>query len=1062
MKKYILISLIALLSHNAYGAFDFNNYVPTLTNLYYQGQEPLFKPSAYTLSFVLSENANNAVTTYSIGNNNSLLPVYYTYTYSYGPATYNTTGDINNGSVWADTQGSYIGIESGAISNIGTNAYMSAIYGDFVDNSAERYGAAIKNTGLISNITGDFVRNNTGNVGGAIFSNGVGIENITGNFIGNSTYYNGGAIYHSSGVINSVTGHFIDNKTTKFSRWYEEDYISDEYTGGGAIYNTSAINSITGDFIGNSSGYNGGAIYNNGGIIETITGNFINNKSYLSGGAIYNINQIENIIGDFIGNQAWWGDVHVAGGAIYNTGAINSITGDFIGNSSASGGAIYNNGGIIETITGNFINNVSPIYNANGTIETIMGDFICNEGGAINSGGTGAELAVSGNFQNNYGTNIYGVTIRNTSGNRRDDDNNLSNIVFLSNTESYIISDNYYLGTNDDRNDTAIISYGARTVFDNKNQTSYTVNDEIYFRENNIIDNDTNIFITSNTMEITGDGTGYTQFNNDIKLSNRVDEQGMSLIINNGKMVFGRTPNDYTGTQDFGHFVGTNITMNLNNGTFDIANGYTETVTLNGLSASDDNNFIHIDLDTSNKIADIISVQTSITGQINLVVNALWDLDINDNIIWFANANDATENSFILDSVDNLSYDLNIVFDSTNKQWGLQKVNTEPENPDDPNPNNPDTPDNPDTPNNPDVPGNPDTPDNPGNPDEPGNPDTPDTPDNPDTPDDPNPGNPDTPVTPNTPDTPEQPVVQNDPEPVLPKAVVQMVDYTTNTIKHTVQKLTNSMQKRVGELQWVASNAASDSQNAFWTRGIHKNFDAADTAVGLSGIEFGYDRIVSSSENYKFFIGGLGYIASGDSKFDTNTLDINGYGLGAYAMLLNKSGLFMDLVFRQHFIGIDAQSTETDYTATSLNMEIGKEFVFGTDEGKMKWFAKPSLEGTFIYTPKTKIGEFNIDSSTVKNASLTLLAGPRWGFQSETKFQAYGKVAYNLDASDNVSVIINNVNTKRSVFADTFEMGMGLDYRGTDNSTNVYFEASYITGTDYSEISGNLGLRYAF
>ena len=289
-----------------------------------------------------------------------------------------------------------------------------------------------------------------------------------------------------------------------------------------------------------------------------------------------------------------------------------------------------------------------------------------------------------------------------------------------------------------------------------------------------------------------------------------------------------------------------------------------------------------------------------------------------------------------------------------------------------------------------------------------------------------------------------------------------MADYTAKTVTNTVQKLTNSMQKRVGELQWLLKDTdnQSDLNNAFWTRGIHKNFDADNTSVGLSGIEFGYDRIISSTNNYKWYIGGLGYISGGDSKFKDTKLDISGYGLGAYLMVLEKSGWFADAVFRQHFINMETSDVKTDYTASSLNLEIGKEFVFGSD--KLKWFMKPSLEGTYISISGTDIGSFKVQDSTSSMASLSVLAGPRWDFASGRKFQAYGKVGYTLDNSDDVDVIVNGVNTKQTVATNTTEMGIGFDYRGIDNATNIYLEASYITGTDYSEISGNLGLRYAF
>ena len=205
-----------------------------------------------------------------------------------------------------------------------------------------------------------------------------------------------------------------------------------------------------------------------------------------------------------------------------------------------------------------------------------------------------------------------------------------------------------------------------------------------------------------------------------------------------------------------------------------------------------------------------------------------------------------------------------------------------------------------------------------------------------------------------------------------------------------------------------------------------------------------------------------GYISGGDSKFKDTKLDISGYGIGAYVMMLEKSGWFTDLVFRQHFINMETSDVKSDYTASSLNLEIGKEFVFGSDTDELKWFMKPSIEGTYISISGTDIGMYKVQDSTSSMVSLSVLAGPRWDFTSGRKFQVYGKLGYNLDNSDDVDVVVKGVNTKHKVTTNTTELGVGFDYRNIDNSTNVYLEVSYITGTDYSEISGILGLRYAF
>ncbi|MBE7713787.1 MAG: hypothetical protein E7Z87_08585 [Cyanobacteria bacterium SIG26] len=212
---------------------------------------------------------------------------------------------------------------------------------------------------------------------------------------------------------------------------------------GGAIYNTadnSNVN-INADFIGNYA-RSGGAISNYGKIGD-ITGGFIDNCS----GAISNLGTINSITGDFISNYEQ-GD-YVWGGAIYNgyAASIGTINGNFVNNRILSnaayelhGGAVWNGnrGGIITTLTGNFIKNsarvvdgIDPsggadmlagsilqggaVYN-NATIVSLLGDFIDNDvsyssrswftgfasGGAIYNDKNGVITNLAGDFIKNY------------------------------------------------------------------------------------------------------------------------------------------------------------------------------------------------------------------------------------------------------------------------------------------------------------------------------------------------------------------------------------------------------------------------------------------------------------------------------------------------------------------------------------------------------------------------------------------------------------------------------------------------------------------------------------
>ena len=790
-------------------------------------------------------------------------------------------------------------------------------------------------TDITDAFIGNIYNNSAAMQGSAIYNDNLAINYVTGNFIENSNWTSGGAIYNRNGTINSITGDFIENHALN------SNGTSGSYNTSGAINNNHGnIGSITGNFIGNTSTSYAGAIHNNNnGVIGSISGDFIGNiTKNASGGAIYNINAtINSITGNFINNKMIDGR---EGAAIYNDGTIGTIHADFIGNTARLyGGAIYNSG-IINSITGDFIGN---------SVQRI-GSAIVNEG---------TIGYISGNFIGNHTNDAVGGAIYTTQ-----------DIKFLSENDSYIISGNYGDGQNlgmlseiDDDDD-------INVTFENKQNTSYTINDEIAGWNQD-----------SYTISVTGDGTGYTMFNNNIgNVSN--------INITNGNIVFGQTPNYYTGTASIGHFEST-PTINLQNGIFDIANGYTENITLNGINSVGNNNFLRIDLDIDNNNADFINITGDISGQINLVVASLSDLDINDNIIWFADISSNDMYLFNLYSVSGIDYELGLYFDSDDNKYGLVKKEN-----------------------------------------------------------------------------------SNIPKlhPTLPAQVAQTANYLSRTVVHTVKKLTNSMQRRVGELQWSLHNLEQESNSddksnlndALWVRNIYKNFDTNHTSVGLSGMEFGYDRIVSSTDNYKWYIGGLGYISGGDSKFNSIVTDIDGYGLGAYVMLLEKSGWFSDLVFRQHFINIENAGIESDYTASSFNLEIGKEFIFDDNADEIKWFVKPSLEGTYIIISGTNMGDYKIKDSTTQTLSLSVLGGPRWNFEDSRKFQIYGKIGYNIDNSDAPDVIVDGIQATQDIATNTMETGIGIDFCGTDKSTNIYFEASYIFGSDYSETSGNLGLRYTF
>lgn len=326
------------------------------------------------------------------------------------------------------------------------------------DSGTDNTGGAVQNSrnAVMNDIRGDFIGNtldaNASGKGGAVFNDERAvIHGIYGNFAQNTvkvrntatTEANGGAIWNN-GLITEIMGNFIGNYIIG-----DVNFINVRNAYGGAVYNSDrgTINTIKGDFIGNHAtgltiGY-GGAIYNKG-IINSIEGNFINNYARgedrsgngqfvkPGGGAIFTVKEIGSIKGDFIGNYVVADPDQnslAQGGAILSLGNnmhIGDIKGDFIGNyivgynNSVSGGAIHNEGAVIDSIEGDFIGNHAQgsqssntsggaISNLNGKIHSIKGDFIGNyvtaearealAAGIMNSG---IINNVTGDFVDNY------------------------------------------------------------------------------------------------------------------------------------------------------------------------------------------------------------------------------------------------------------------------------------------------------------------------------------------------------------------------------------------------------------------------------------------------------------------------------------------------------------------------------------------------------------------------------------------------------------------------------------------------------------------------------------
>ncbi len=917
--------------------------------------------------FINNDGSGNGAAVY----NNSLVYMDYitgafinNYAGNYG-AIANETGHIGN------ISGVFINNNSANGSAIGNNGVIDNIAGIFIGNNGSN-GKAIYNNGngIIGQISGKFIKNQSvggyGGPGGAIYNAGGTIGDIKADFINNSTNAPGGAIYNSGGTVGNITGDFIGNISSN----------------GGAISNSGGIiGNITGDFINNSSSV-GGAIEIYGGTVGDITGDFINNKSSNVGGAVYG--DIANMKGNFINNSAAGGP----GGAVL--GNITNMTGDFINNkSSSNGGAVF---GDITNMKGNFIGNTSEYMAGaiNGNIEMMNGNFIDNHSSDLGGAIYGNVGRLSGNLIKNSG--LIGGAIYSTG-----------NIALLADGNNYLISNNYQKYEDLEsskiyRFDNAItIQFGTILNISALNNGTYTINDNIALRHEWDTENigkrinyfdahiaetmdpddedyaSTKEYYTKYSIEINGDNTGVVYFNNKIY-------DATNVSVTNSIIGFGKTPDNYTGTETFAGFANdvTDITVQftMNNSILDLANGFVQSLELPTLYLSG-NNKLNLDIDVKTNSADRILVSdlqlNDANDKMQIAFNAL-NYGLTDTPILFATVN-TNDDVFELqkNTIDTYTKIYDLQLSQVANDWFVQIVS----------------------------------------------------------------------------------------EKTNPMAVNDGAN-SGKVSKQLIRQMTNSMQKRVGELMWrdEQSGKYTDAgKNGFWTRGIYKNAKIADTSVNQMGGEFGYDRKLYTGKSFDVYTGLLGYVSASKSDVDDVKLNSTSYGVGAYGMLTTQNGWFGDLAFREHVVDLDG----TDgYNAMTLNMELGKQFVFDMGNNKVSMFMTPSVELTAIKMSDVDVnGVMTIRGDTDVMLGASVIGGPRWKMQNG-QLQTYAKFGYTNDASKKSVLSINNEEYKLDDAHNALEYGIGMDWRTVNDTTNVYFELTYSTDSDYNEIGGTLGIRYVF
>lgn len=492
------------------------------------------------------------------------------------------------------------------------NAYGGAIYNDKADvNSDNEMLSKLKVSD--SSFSGNIVNAGKIGMGGAIYNN-----SITETTISNSSFSN-----------NSIT---VDN---------DKKVISDTLQGfGGAVYNSGKIKisaatadvEITNNTIsikGKMADENarGGAIYNdnNGTFKFDATRNIVisSNKAGL-GGALYNAGTF-NILASDVGTVAFNGNTGLSGGAVYNASGIlylkstgetknilfssNSATGE----ANGQGGAVYVKSGIVnfdlaDKSSLGFENNTAVqaggalSIQQNGTFELTNSDsgdiyFKANsavkQGGAIYNEGTITLDSGKGNINFEQNTAEKGGAIYNTGVFKVKLGEN-GQLTFASNSDSLYNSGTFAVEGNS--LSTSTVNLNADVL----GNGIFSLKDSKLVMANASIDKNQKLNVVNGFIDMQGSSQLYLK-SGDI-LSDTNISTVESAVIN------------YTASESAPDIRLANTLTHA--GILNAQDGVISTISVNNLVGN--NGSIYLDVDSSNNTSDVLKVNNSASGTINV------------------------------------------------------------------------------------------------------------------------------------------------------------------------------------------------------------------------------------------------------------------------------------------------------------------------------------------------------------------------------------------------------------------------------------------------------------
>ena len=242
---------------------------------------------------------------------------------------------------------------------------------------------------------------------------------------------------------------------------------------------------------------------------------------------------------------------------------------------------------------------------------------------------------------------------------------------------AWVINDNIEGGV--DTETSVEYDYQYNLSFEGTDTIDESGSTKQYINMNNAIINAKEISVSGTTLRL-------GKYNHEDKTANNWEGQGKIIAMLNSD-----------GTENLNADAVTSLS--LDNGVFDISNGYYETIKLKKHNST--NGFIHLDVDVDNLKSDVLKFNGDVDGTTNLIIYASSDDDITGKYILFAqseNDNKGNESSFKVGYVYKSPYLYDVIMDredddnSDTHNWELTMNGKENPNKDvkpeaDPNPN---------------------------------------------------------------------------------------------------------------------------------------------------------------------------------------------------------------------------------------------------------------------------------------------------------------------------------------------------------------------------------------